>query len=293
MTNHMYKLTLSHLCFELSSRISLYTVQFGSLLSWSAKKLFFTNTAMAWNSSTNHEDSDSESLSPVYRRPKDDPAPSPSKTRNVISKKHQDVLLVHGFIRSNTSTVPLDITNLCFMWFHSCAYFLEGSKGYTLSDDATQMTQNSGACGSCYGAMAMPSVSSIDVEYALTLQIIRIGSMGGGLCVGIDDAECAHLDDDFAGATSTENYAYFSQRGTLFTWETGVTYNAGQRYGVAYQTGDVIVMTFNPFRSVLRFEVNGKDQGEIRNIHRDEALSYRLCVASYGTTSSVKLLADH
>ena len=39
-----------------------------------------------------------------------------------------------------------------------------------------------------------------------------------------------------------------------------------------------MTMIYNPKKSVLIFQKNGKEQGVIENIHASDALSYRLCV---------------
>ena len=226
----------------------------------------------------NDSESRSASLSPVYRRPMDDPAPSRSVQTQVMVEPV--VLLVQGFIRIHAKDVPSDIMNLCVLWYKSGAYFLGGSKGFRIAGYGAIMQQTSDSCGSCYGAMAMPSLSNLDLEYKVTLRI----KAGDAICLGIDDARRCHLEDSFTASSKSKHYGYL-QGGPLFSWDT-----TGKPYGCAYQRGDVIVMRYNPCKAVLRFAVNGEDQGQVENVYQKKGLSYRLCVTSFGRTASVELI---
>ena len=209
----------------------------------------------------------------------------------MFSRSNRERLLIAGYARSSMKhDPPSDIVNLCFLCFHHAdrACFERGSKGIALNEDVNIMTQTKGSCGSCYGDFAMPSLAQMDAEYRFTLKVIKVSD--GGLCIGIDDADGEHTEDDFAGNDMTKHYAYFSQDGTLFECGSGIGFNAGKQYGSSYGNDDEIEMIYNPYRGTLQFILNGKDQGVIENVYKAKGLQYRLCVATYGTTCSVKLI---
>lgn len=212
------------------------------------------------------------------------------------TKKHSDRLLVNGFIRINIgnhyhAAVPSDVLNLCFLWFHIESYLLCGGADLEINEDRNEVTHK---CqyynyNSCYGSLVMPSCDGPQIEYSFKLKVIKNAHE---IAIGIDDSKCKHIDADFSGQRSTKNYAYYSADGTEYNWTTGNYANRGITYGNPYSTGDVIEMKYNPHEATLQFFQNGIDQGIIRNIVKDEDLSYRLCIYMGHTKGTVVHLLE-
>ena len=119
-------------------------------------------------------------------------------------------------------------------------------------------------------------MSSIDIEYEFTIQLVK----GDSISVGIADAKCQHINDDFAGQRDTFNYAY-AFTGTIYSHQTGVG-GTGQKYGDGMDMHDIITMMYNPYKSTLSFTKNGKNQGTLKDIYSNGQLDYRFCVAIPG-----------
>ena len=132
----------------------------------------------------------------------------------------------------------------------------------------------------------MASISDIDIEYKYKIKIVEQGDC---FAIGIDDAKCMNLNDDWVGNYWTRNYAYYGKEGTLFSQETGRL--QGVDYGEKYGTGDVITVCYNPCKSTLAFYKNDRNQGVIHNVDQHEDLSYRLCfLMAYDESSCMQLL---
>ena len=127
---------------------------------------------------------------------------------------------------------------------------------------------------SCYGSVVMPSIIDNDIEYKFNLELIKKGTVIG---IGIDNAECKWINENYSLQPSqdppTKFYSYISNTGDLYSWSDP----SGVAYGEIYGTGDVVTMIYNPYKSQLLFETNGKKQKIIENVYGRQGLSYRTC----------------
>ena len=217
-------------------------------------------------------------------------------------RRKRTELLVSGYIReensNHTSDIPLDIIDLCVLWYHIESFLMKAGDYCTINDagnsveyknDNEEMRPNS-----CYGSMEMPSVSKSDIAYIFKLKVIKLGR-GDIIGIGIDDAEFKWSNDNFtlAGRYAKEDktyhsYGYISNCGSLYT---SMNSYGRTEYGDIYKTGDVITVIYNPFASTLRFDINGKKQKEIKDVYGKYGVSYRLCIyMGYSGNQIVELL---
>ena len=193
-----------------------------------------------------------------------------------VTRKYQDELLVHGYVREYDSSFPEDITAICFEWYHIASFFFLCGDGVEINEERDIVKHNGNwRYNSCYGSVVMPSISKFYINYEYELEILQCTHE---ISIGIDDSECKYINDVFAGQADSKNYGYDSPRGTQYNWTTGIYAGYGLPYGESYNKGDVIKMCYNPYLSTLQFWKNGDSQGIIADIHKDEDLSYRLCI---------------
>ena len=126
--------------------------------------------------------------------------------------------------------------------------------------------------------LKMPPPLDIDLEYEYKVKILKNPDPDDrNMSIGIDDAKCLHLENDFAGKRNTKNYGIYGQTGSIYSHNSGDR-GAGTAYGIGYGEDDVITMKYNPYRRHLSFSVNDRDQGIIKDIYGDQNLKYRFCV---------------
>eukprot|EP00483_Globobulimina_turgida_P008203 UN08219 len=209
-----------------------------------------------------------------------------------VSRRECDELLVVGFMREiSNDKIPADIMDLCVLWFHLELHFMtDYQSGIEFNQDATVACKKTHAVHSIYGSIVMASKCDIDMDYTCEIQIIEKSMSQPGISIGIDDAEQANIDKDFAGRDNTENYGYYSIFGTIYNHKTDIS-GRGDEYGETYTEGDIISMCYNPYHHTLSFAKNNDDQGVINNIVARDGLEYRLCIfLGYGSKGSVRLI---
>ena len=126
------------------------------------------------------------------------------------SRRQVDELVVHGWIREINEKVPSAIVNECFKWYYISSHFIEGPSKVNINEDGDIVTateMNWCEWNSVYGSVIMSSISQIDIEYKYR---IKVEGCCHGISIGIDDAECEHQDGDFAGNSTTHNYAFIA-----------------------------------------------------------------------------------
>eukprot|EP01084_Bolivina_argentea_P244879 410141_1 len=199
--------------------------------------------------------------------------------QTVISFETRNELLVFGYVRIQTikckcDQIPADVMNLCFLWYHVNSYFIECGDSCHINKNRN-IVKHIGPSqrNSCYGSIVMPSISHVNIEYKFRIKILTAID---AICIGMDSADCAHINSDFAGQTETYNYAYFNMNGQQYNWNLGMT--SASIYGEPYVEGNIITMCYNPFHATLRFKRNDVDQGIIKNIYANKNHKYRLAV---------------
>ena len=200
------------------------------------------------------------------------------------SRLYWDGLLVYGYLREHKECdIPEDIMKTCTEWYHVNVFFeCLGADMDRIEDDIIK--GSSSGWVSAYGNVIMNSVTKTDIDYEYGVKILELAY---GIMIGIEDSDCNHLNSFICEDDETSGYAYY-RTGSIFSREIS-TSTTGQPYGDEYGKGDAIKVIYNPFRSTLRFYLNGKQQGLIENIDSKEGLCYRLCVSICGK-GSVQLI---
>ena len=220
-----------------------------------------------------------------------------SKALTPLSRKVRDTLLVCGFVRTvaeNTSmNIPDAIVDICFLWYHINSFLMKAGD-YCMINETKDVVEYKREKpdwkgNSCYGSIEMPSICDRDIDYEFVLKVLKLVNVIG---IGIDDAQCKWTNRNFSVQPyddTTKHYAYISSSGSLYSWIS----RDGEDYGVKYDTGDVIKMVYNPYKSTLYFVKNGKTQKVIENIYGEEGLSYRLCIyIGWGNAHQIVQLLD-
>ena len=203
-------------------------------------------------------------------------------------QKERDELLIHGFIRNEKIDIPVEIINLCLLWYHMALFVFKSADIVTLNEDKTVITQEkkntSGEMNTSYGSIIMPSMNN-EMIYEYKIKVSPTENQVG---IGIDDAECECVDTYFIGSQKTYNYG-------LQCWN-GEKSSEKDRWGTKY--GDpcdgkketIVIMTFNAKDSSLSFVVNGKDYGiAYDDIYKQPGLDYRLALYQNGG-STIEIL---
>ena len=195
-----------------------------------------------------------------------------------LSKRDMSELLVYGYVRAEieqrSSDIPEDVINLFIEFYHENLFCFKVGDDCIVKEENVVEFKSGGPCAnSCYGSLVMPSISNVDITYRFEIKIIK---MPGVIGVGIDDAECKCINQNYTIQSTmkaaTKHYCYICS-GALYACDQYV-----QSLGSWYQERDVIAVIYNPYKRTLTFEKNGVIQPTIYNVYGDETLSYRPCV---------------
>ena len=205
-------------------------------------------------------------------------------------RRHFDELLVYGWIREiiSTDTIPAEIMNECVNWYHiQCGFLHHNSKNILINDEGNQIKAGELEwydCHSIYHSSILPSISATNTVYLFKIKIVKGGD---GVAIGIDDAQCRNINNDFAGNSVTKNYAlYHDSRVYSHNGQIGAP---TPNFGI----NDIVTMEFNPLESTLKFIKNGNRNpylGVIRGIYGDTTLNYRLCIGISSSNTIIELI---